>query len=113
MQVPIICFRRCWQVLVANSMALLECGINDLAPSAEIQENPLIEKRPSGELTGVFRGEAMQLVDNLLQQEESNKEKLALRNSFLPVGKLRFRCCGSPHSLGKPRFPLLCGLSSH
>lgn len=77
---PIICWRRCWHILVCNSKALSLCGVT--AASAERVEGVDLDpdtKQP----TGILREKAADLLGPLLTKEDPFRDKVGALKTCL------------------------------
>jgi len=72
---PVILYRRCWHIGVVNSKALEACGITADTPTVA---GGAIDRDASGELTGVLREAALELLAPLTSSESSFEQKKKL-----------------------------------
>lgn len=74
-QTPVIIYRRCWHVCVANSAALAACNVSSSTPDVRGGQ---IDRTQNGEVTGVLREAAMELLQPLTGQELDFEQKKQL-----------------------------------
>eukprot|EP01065_Artemidia_motanka_P013475 TRINITY_DN17476_c0_g1_i1.p1 TRINITY_DN17476_c0_g1~~TRINITY_DN17476_c0_g1_i1.p1 ORF type:complete len:585 (+),score=109.28 TRINITY_DN17476_c0_g1_i1:96-1850(+) len=76
---PVVLFRRCWHVLVANSAALRSCGVTAQSTKA----GGVVDKRPDGEPTGILRESACGLVDAVINDPPPEAEQRRMLSAAL------------------------------
>jgi len=85
-EVPIICMRRCWHILVCNSKALEMCNVvtvNGIISSNVDVDIEGIDVDQNGRPTGILRENACKLLGDLLKIEDTWEEKLSFLGATL------------------------------
>ena len=78
---PVVLYRACWHIVVANTAALVRAGIS-LEPSAQFPSFPGMDVDAAGRPTGVFRETAVTRVTDHIAETDEAVRKAYFRNAL-------------------------------